>query len=282
MTELVDVETGRKAAMTQQPAGEPWVRLEDVTFSYPNGTQAIGRTSFEIAEGSIVGIVGPSGCGKSSLLSLLSGINEPTSGRVVFSDDPAGSGARRHPMSMVFQKDTLLPWLTVEQNVQMYQRFTKRRRRGSNDLVDELLELASLTAFRGAYPYQLSGGMRRRVAFLTAMAAEPRGLLLDEPTRLAIHQDVLDIIRRQGTTVVLVTHDLAEAISLCDEVLILTNRPGTIAARHEVPFGRERDVLGLRQRADFLELTGELWTELSRQIKRSQEQLLEQEQEAIS
>lgn len=277
MPGLVDVADERQGTVEETDSIAPWVSLEDVTFSYPNGTQAIGRTSFDIAEGSVVGIVGPSGCGKSSLLSLLSGINEPTSGRVAFTDDPAGNG--RHPMSMVFQKDTLLPWLTVEQNVQMYQRFNKKRGGRSNELVDELLELASLTSFRRAYPYQLSGGMRRRVAFLTAMAAEPRGLLLDEPfsaldepTRLAIHQDVLDIIRRQGTTCVLVTHDLAEAISLCDEVLILTNRPGTIAARHEVPFGRDRDVLGLRQKDDFLQLTGELWTELSRQIKRSQEQ----------
>lgn len=264
--------------MTDSPTRNSWVTLDKVSFSYPNGTQAIAETSLEIPEGRIVGIVGPSGCGKSSMLSLLSGINEPTTGRVAFTDDPAGPGAR-HPMSMVFQKDTLLPWLTVEQNVRMYQRFTRKKGKDFDGLVAELLELGHLTQARSLFPYQLSGGMRRRVAFLTAMAASPRGLLLDEPfsaldepTRLAIHQDVLEIVRKLGSTVVLVTHDLAEAISLCDEVIILTNRPGTIAARHTIPFGQQRDVLALRQQSDFQQLTGDLWSELSRQIKRSQAQ----------
>lgn len=275
MTELVADETRPTPNMS---AKNPWVTLDHVSFSYGNGTEAIADTYIEIAEGSIVGIVGPSGCGKSTLLSLLSGIRLPTSGRVSFSHDPEADRAR-HPMSMVFQKDTLLPWYTVEQNVRLFPKLHGQRGAAVDTLVDDLLELASLAGFRKAYPYQLSGGMRRRVAFLTAMAARPRGLLLDEPfsaldepTRLAIHQDVLTILKRTKTTVVLVTHDLAEAISLCDRVLILTNRPGTVAASYDVPFGDDRDVLLLRQQPDFQHLTGELWRELSLQIKRSQQE----------
>lgn len=249
-----------------------WVRLNEVGFTYPNGTRAIVDTTIDVPEGAIVGIVGPSGCGKSSLLSLVSGITEPTAGEITFSDDPHRDGAR-HSMSMVFQKDTLLPWLTVEQNVRMFQRYNRVDNRRFSTLVTELLELGGLTAFADAYPYQLSGGMRRRVAFLTAMAAQPRGLLLDEPfsaldepTRIAIHQDVLNIVRRAGTSVLLVTHDLSEAASLCDQVIIMSSHPGTVAARFDVPFGPQRDVLNLRQEPEFQKLVGALWAELSRQI----------------
>jgi ABC-type nitrate/sulfonate/bicarbonate transport system ATPase subunit len=139
---------------------------------------------------------------------------------------------------------------------------------------DELLAMAGLEGFEKAYPYELSGGMRRRVAFITAMAAQPRLLLLDEPfssldepTRVAIHQDVLEIVRRLGTSVVLVTHDLAEAASLCDRILILTARPGRVAVECDVPFGPERDMLALREQPDFLALNGRLWHDLSRQIE---------------
>jgi ABC-type nitrate/sulfonate/bicarbonate transport system ATPase subunit len=176
---------------------------------------------------------------------------------------------------MVFQKDTLLPWLTVDGNVRVFYTLNRERRDEAEPLVSDLIELAGLGDFRDAYPYQLSGGMRRRTAFITAMAAQPRLLLLDEPfssldepTRVAIHQDVLDIIKRLHTTVVLVTHDLAEAASLCDRVLVLRHRPGAVAASHEIPFGDERLVLELRQQPSFLELYGELWHDLSLQIER--------------
>ena len=177
---------------------------------------------------------------------------------------------------MVFQKDTVLPWLTVTQNVRLFYTLNRERRAEARQVVPELLEMAGLSGFADAYPYQLSGGMRRRVAFITAMAARPRLLLLDEPfssldepTRVAIHQDVLDIIKRLGTTVVLVTHDLAEAASLSDRVLILTNRPARVAADHRMPFGDDRTVIDLRRRPDFLEMYGTLWQDLSLQIRRA-------------
>jgi len=259
----------------------PVASLRNVSFTYPNGTEAVRDISLEIEDGRILGVCGPSGCGKSSLLALLAEIRHPTAGEITWSPDPLASrpGAQpRHPLSMVFQKDTLLPWLTVEANVRFFQTLNKERRADVDELIPELLELTRLREFANAYPYQLSGGMRRRLAFITAMAAQPRLLLLDEPfsaldepTRIAIHQDVLDIVRRLGTTVVLVTHDLAEAVSLCDEVVILAARPGRVAARHPVPFGRERKVMELRERPEFLELYGRLWHDLSVQIRDAQE-----------
>jgi ABC-type nitrate/sulfonate/bicarbonate transport system ATPase subunit len=120
--------------------------------------------------------------------------------------------------------------------------------------------------------------MRRRVAFVVAMVARPRLLLLDEPfssldepTRVAVHQDVLNVVRQLGTSVVLVTHDLAEAATLCDEIVILTDRPGTVASRHAVPFGVRRDVVELRERPAFLTLYAALWHDLSLQIQRGKE-----------
>ena len=251
--------------------------LRRLSFTYPNGTQALDGLSLDIPEGGVLGVCGPSGCGKSSLLALLAEIHRPSAGEITWSDDTATSVGQsaRHPLSMVFQKDTLLPWATVEANVRLFYTLNKRRRAEADKVVAELLELAGLTAFKDAYPYRLSGGMRRRVAFITALAAKPRLLLLDEPfssldepTRVAIHQDVFDILRRLRTTVVLVTHDLAEAASLCDEIVILTHRPASVATRHQVPFGAERAIVKLREQADFLELYGRLWHDLSLQIQR--------------
>jgi NitT/TauT family transport system ATP-binding protein len=279
VTSAPDAVTAHVAASPADGARGFVARFDDVSFVYPNGTQALDRVSFDIEEGRVLAICGPSGCGKSSLLAVLAGIRDATGGKIEWSADPVAAGGRgtgRHPTSMVFQKDTVLPWLTVTQNVKLFHTLNRSRRAEAGEVVSELLGMAGLSGFADAYPYQLSGGMRRRVAFITAMAARPRLLLLDEPfssldepTRVAIHQDVLDIIKRLGTTVVLVTHDLAEAASLSDRVLIMTNRPARIAADHAIPFGDDRTVLDLRQRPDFLEVYARLWQDLSLQIQRT-------------
>jgi NitT/TauT family transport system ATP-binding protein len=272
-------------------APAPLVELRDVCFAYPQGLEVLGGISLPIAAGSIVGVVGPSGCGKSTLLSLIAGLSEPTSGRV---ERKRLAESSRHPISMVFQKDTLLPWLTAAENVRFFARFRKhhakrrfgRDRDASRDLdqrAGELLRMAHLDDQSHDYPYQLSGGMRRRLAFLAAVAASPQVLLLDEPfssvdepTRIGIHQDVFRIARMLGITTVLVTHDLAEAISLCDEVVILTKKPARIAQVKRIPFGDDRQMLELREKPEFLELYGELWHELRAQIvARPQEGVVE-------
>jgi ABC-type nitrate/sulfonate/bicarbonate transport system ATPase subunit len=279
--------------------GEPAVvALHEVAFSYPDGTQAIDGISLSVGLGRIVGIVGPSGCGKSTLLSLIAGLAVPTRGDVDLSlPDPS-----RHPLSMVFQKNTVLPWLTVAENVNFYARFRSngghtrlrnsvrglwglaRRERHPHpgqrldERAAELLAMIGLADKGDVYPYQLSGGMRRRLAFLTAVAADPQILLLDEPfssvdepTRIGIHQDVFRIARTMGMTTLLVTHDLAEAITLCDTVLILSNRPAQIVRRQETGFGEDRQMLELRETPKFLDLYAGLWHELTTQIQRGEE-----------
>jgi ABC-type nitrate/sulfonate/bicarbonate transport system ATPase subunit len=180
---------------------------------------------------------------------------------------------------MVFQKDTLLPWLSVEENAGLAFRFRANKgidRVERESRITALLELAKLADFRKAYPHELSGGMRRRLALVAAVAPQPQLLLLDEPfssvdepTRIAIHQDLLEIIYESSISTVLVTHDLAEAISLSDQVAILTRRPTTVASVHDIPFGRDRNVLQLRESEQYLAQYGELWSRLSEEISRS-------------
>jgi ABC-type nitrate/sulfonate/bicarbonate transport system ATPase subunit len=250
------------------------VRMRDVGFAYPTGTEALASVHLDIVPGQVVSVVGPSGCGKSTLLQLISGLAKPTSGQVHVDHASVGDGA---PISMVFQVDTLVPWLKVSANATLANRFSRFRKPGRDKQVKEraaaMLEMVGLASYADMFPYQLSGGMRRRLACVTAMAPLPGLLLLDEPfsavdepTRVQIHQDVLNIVREFGMTVVLATHDLAEAVTLSDRVVILSKRPGTVIKEHVVPFGRQRNVVDLRQSPEFLRLYGELWTDLSGQL----------------
>jgi NitT/TauT family transport system ATP-binding protein len=252
----------------------------DVGFAYPTGTVALEGLTLAIPDTGVTGIVGPSGCGKSTLLQLLAGLATPTAGRLdVTFAEPTDS---RHDVAMVFQQDTVLPWLTVAENVGLYYRFHRRKGQSRNWREDEarrLLATVGLEGAAGEYPNRLSGGMRRRVAFLAAVAPNPQLLLLDEafsavdePTRIMIHQEVLRIVKQMDMTTVLITHDLAEAISLSDRVVILSARPGRVRSIYDIPFGADRDVLTLRREPEFLSLYGRLWDELSTQIERSHAQ----------
>lgn len=258
--------------LAAQPA-DALVSFREVDFDY--GEQpVITGLSMDIQVGKVVAVVGPSGSGKTTLLTLLADLHKPTAGAIVWNDELTRSD--RHPLSMLFQKDTLLPWLTVADNVGLHFRFSKRKltRAERKERITELLALAGLEGTESRYPYQLSGGMRRRAAFLASVAPRPRMLLLDEPfasvdepTRVAIHQDIHAIIKRYAITVVLVTHDIAEAVSLADEVVILTQRPAKIFAKHAVPLGDSRDMIALREDPVFLELYGTLWEDLGEQVR---------------
>lgn len=255
-------------------AQRPLVNLDQVGFRYRDGTEAVRSVSVEVQRGKVISIVGPSGCGKSTLLSLIAGLAEPTSGAVAWQGDRGrAAGPTAGLFTMMFQKDTLLPWLTVTANVAFGLRYTELTKAEQQARIDRLLRLGGLQEFADVYPNQLSGGMRRRVAFLSSVAPFPQMLLLDEPfsaldepTRVALHADVLSIIRELGMTVILVTHDLGEAITLSDEIVILTKRPARVAESHTIDLGTERDVLTLRESDKYQELYAELWASLRRQI----------------
>jgi ABC-type nitrate/sulfonate/bicarbonate transport system ATPase subunit len=179
---------------------------------------------------------------------------------------------------MVFQDDTVLPWLTVLDNVGLHFRFTHgffwKRNKELVDSAMRLLKMTGLQDYADAYPEQLSGGMRRRVAVLTAVASLPDFLLmdepfsaLDEPTRIEVHDGAYKIVREFGVSTVLVTHDLAEAISLSDRVLLLSKSPARIVSSYQIPFPIGRDVHQLREQSEFLDLYGRIWGDLDEQIR---------------
>ena len=260
------------------PAGPSrWLlRASDLSFTYPNGLHAVGPLDLELRQHEVLSIVGPSGCGKSTLLSLLAALREPTHGRVEWNEeltqDSRGRRPTRRRLTLVFQRDTVLPWRTVEQNVAFGLKYLSLSREEKEERVDSLLKLARIDDFRKAFPNQLSGGMRRRVALLTGVAPLPHVVILDEPfaaldepTRVNIHADLLDIIYRLGLTVVLVTHDLGEAISIGDRVMVVTRRPARCASLVDTEIGRPRDVRTVRERKGYQELYASTWHEVWKQ-----------------
>jgi ABC-type nitrate/sulfonate/bicarbonate transport system ATPase subunit len=258
--------------MTTTMTADTVVSLRDVGYTYPGGgVEATAHLDLDLHADEILSVIGPSGCGKSTLLRLVAGLAEPTSGSVR-SDLPGST--TRHRLSMLFQQDTLLPWMSVEDNVGLYFRLHRGQftRREVGERVGHLLEIVGLSDFAKAYPKHLSGGMRRRVALLTAVAPWPQVLLLDEPfsavdepTRIGIHQDVLAIVRELRIATILVTHDLAEAITVADRVALLSFRPARVVRTYDTNFGRDRDVRTLRVEESYSHLYAEVWEGLNEQ-----------------
>lgn len=249
------------------------VRLTDAHFAYPGGRQAVGGVDLQIRRQEVLSIVGPSGCGKTTLLNLLAGLRKPTSGSVRWNEDllanTVGRRPKRRRMTLVFQKDTVLPWLTVEQNVGFGLKYLDLTADSKRARIEDLLQMGRLEDVRDAYPKQLSGGMRRRVALLTGIAPLPHLLVLDEPfaaldepTRVNIHSDLLEIVHRLGLSVVLVTHDLSEAITLSDRVMVATQRPTRVASLAETGLGRPRDVRKVRESPRYHEFYSSTWHEV--------------------
>jgi sulfonate transport system ATP-binding protein len=231
------------------------------TFQQRSGAVlALSNIDLKIAPGEFVSIVGGSGCGKSTLLRIVAGFETDYVGEVTL----AGKPIRKPGLDrgMVFQEHRLLPWLTVEQNVALglngMPRDEVRRR------IDEHLELVGLAGFATAYPAQLSGGMSQRVAIARALANQPEILLLDEPfgaldalTKIQMQNEILRIWQAEKTTMILVTHDIEEAVFLGDRVLVMDSRPGSVRRILPVHLPRPRD----RSSADFLALRREIYGE---------------------
>lgn len=205
---------------------------------------ALDRVSLDVIEGEMVALVGPSGCGKSTLLRLIAGLDTPVGGELrVGGELIEGPSAQR---GLVFQNPNLFPWLTVRQNIEsgLVAQGVLRSRRHE---VEEFMRLTGLAAFAGAYPHQLSGGMAQRAALARALVNHPRVLLLDEPlgaldqfTRMRMQDEILRLWQARGTTMVLVTHDIDEAIYMCDRIAVMTARPGRVERVINVGLDRPR------------------------------------------
>jgi len=239
-------------------------------FGGRHGTElvALERIDLEIAEGEFVAVLGPSGCGKSTFLQILAGLIVPTGGEIVLSD----RRVQGPPPGVVylFQQyaKSLFPWRTVAGNVAFALRRNKAGRRApanKRGLCSHYLEMVGLAGFEDHYPWQLSGGMQQRVAIARALAAEPLVLLMDEPfsavdalTRMELQALVLDIWRRTGLTVVLVTHDVDEAVFLSQRIAVLSPRPAVISRMIETGLPYPRDMVETRGLPRFLELRHDL------------------------
>ena len=209
------------------------LKLDKVSLTYFSNkeeTQALKDVTFAINEGDFVSIVGPSGCGKTTILSLISGLITPTSGTIKISDKYNSSF-----VGYMFQKDNLMDWRTVLGNVYIGLEIKKQKTKENIEYVNSLLKKYNLWEFKDKYPSQLSGGMRQRVALIRTLALRPSILLLDEPfsaldyqTRLDVCDDVYNIIKSEKLTTILVTHDISEAISLSDKIIILSHRPASV------------------------------------------------------
>ena len=230
-----------------------------LTPSDPNArTHALDSVSLSIAAGELVSLVGPSGCGKSTLLRLIAGLDSPDSGELwVGTETITAPSAER---GLVFQDPNLFPWLTVRRNIEsgLVARGVLQEKRHE---VDEFMRLVGLETFAKAYPHHLSGGMAQRVALARALINHPKVLLLDEPlgaldafTRMRMQDEVLRLWEARGTTMLLVTHDIDEAIYMSDRIMIMTQRPGRIERTIEIDLERPRQ----RSSSRFLRLRGEI------------------------
>ena len=252
------------------------IELRHVAKSYQTrtgSTFAVGDVTLTIEAGQFVSLVGPSGCGKSTLLNMIAGFFGPSGGEIVVDGRPV-AGQVPPALGYIFQKDTLLPWYTVQKNIALGLRFQGVPEDRIRTRVAELLELGHLGGFGNAYPHQLSGGMRRRVALLMSLAVEPRILLLDEPfgaldthTKTHLHRELMDIWRKLGQTVVMVTHDLDEAITLSDRVVVLSSPPSTVLLDEHISIPHPRDVFTLRESAAFLAHFQSIWSVLGQQFR---------------
>lgn len=222
----------------------PKLEVSGLSYSYHSlegETQALSNISFSVDAGEFIAVVGPSGCGKSTLLSLLCGLLTPGGGSILLDGAPVSQGTRG--IGYMLQKDHLFEWRSIRSNAALGLEIQHMMDEAHKKKLKELLEAYGLTSFENARPSELSGGMRQRAALIRTLALEPDILLLDEPfsaldyqTRLSVCDDISTIIKKRAKTAVLITHDLSEAVSVADRVIILTRRPGRIKAILPIPF----------------------------------------------
>ncbi len=239
------------------------LKVENITKRYQakNGEiEALKDITFSIKKGEFVSIIGPSGCGKSTILSILAGLEEKTSGKVICDKE----------IGYMLQKDNLLEWRTIYQNVIFGLEIKKMKTKENENYVIELLKKYHLYEFKDKYPSQLSGGMRQRAALIRTLARKPEILLLDEAfsaldyqTRIMVTKDIYEILKKEHITTLMVTHDISEAISMSDRILILSNRPAVIKDRVKIDFEMEnRTPINCRESPKFSKYFDYIWKQL--------------------
>ncbi len=246
--------------------------IKHICMKYQDTTgeiDAITDVSFSVEKGEFVSLVGPSGCGKSTLLSIISGLLAPSSGEVLVEGEPMKGISSK--IGYMLQNDNLLEWRTIYKNVLLGLEIRGEVNEATKAYADELLKTYGLYEFKDNYPAQLSGGMRQRVALIRTLVAKPDILLLDEAfsaldyqTRLSVGDDVYQIIKKENKTTVMVTHDIPEAISMSDRIIVFTKRPAQLKGIHTVQFEnlKNRTPLACREEESFSRYFNLIWKEL--------------------
>ena len=240
------------------------VVVHGVTKEFISGQgtiRALGGINLEVRDREFFGIIGPTGCGKTTLLHIIAGLEKQSTGTVEF----VGEKHSKSMVSMVFQESALMPWRNVEENVPLGAEFRKEEPSVYKKISRFFLEVVKLLDFAGAQPHELSGGMKQKVAIARALANDPEVILMDEPfasldaqTRLLMREELLRIWERDKKTVILVTHNLDEAVMLCDRIAVMSSRPGLIKSVVNVDVPRPRTMKSMKD-PDFADCMDKIW-----------------------
>lgn len=259
-------------------ASDYLIDIRDVSKSFSKKGEtvaALAPTSLRVRRGEFVCLVGPSGCGKSTLLNMVAGLMRPSTGELSYAQRPLPQP--NTSVGYITQQDNLLPWRTVNQNVALALEIKGMDRDSRENRVSEMLELVGLSGFEDAYPHELSGGMKKRASLARTLIYDPETLLADEPfgaldaqLKLVLQEEMLRLWRQRSSTVLFVTHDLSEAITLADRVVLFSPRPGHIRLIQEIDIPRPRDVFRVRFSSRFGELHEELWSRLSEDLRQGE------------
>ena len=237
-------------------------KLSKIYHTNKSEIPAIKDLNLNIKEGEFVAIVGPSGCGKTTLLSILCSLEEKSQGEIIYTQG-------KQKMGYMLQNDTLFPWLNILDNTLLGLKIEKNITKENIQKETKLLETYDLKDFIKKYPNNLSGGMRQRVALIRTLATNPDILLLDEPfsaldyqTRLAVSDDVWKIIKKEKKTTIMITHDIAEAISMADRIIVLTNRPAKVKSIYTIEMKNKQNPINNRKQKEFQYYYDKIWKDI--------------------
>jgi NitT/TauT family transport system ATP-binding protein len=255
------------------------VRELDKTFQLAGtAIEAVRGVSFRVKRGEFVALLGPSGSGKSTVLNMIATLIRPSGGQILIDGTPITPGKATPNVGYVFQRDTLFPWRTVADNIGYGLQLAGKNEAERKERVAACIAQAGLRGFGDAYPSALSGGMRQRAALMRTLVVEPQILLMDEPfgaldthTKIDMHEVLLRIWEREQQTVLFVTHDLGEALTLADRIILFSARPGRIKDMFEVDFPRPRDAVKVRETPRYAELFQHIWHSLGEEFVKGRE-----------
>jgi NitT/TauT family transport system ATP-binding protein len=235
--------------------------------------EAVRDVSFSVRRGEFVALLGPSGSGKSTILNMIATLVKPSGGQILIDGNPVTAGKATPNVGYVFQRDTLFPWRTVADNIGYGLQLARVADAERKERVAACIAQAGLKGFEQAYPSALSGGMRQRAALMRTLVVEPQILLMDEPfgaldthTKIDMHEVLLRIWDREQQTVLFVTHDLGEALTLADRIILFSVRPGRIKDMFDVDFARPRDAVKVRETPRYAELFQHIWHSLGEEF----------------